>query len=118
MATTTNLEMYKRDDKTFRLVVTQGGTNLVITGDTVVFTVKSIAKDLVAKIIKSSANAGEVTILPSPNDHKAEVFITPADTSSLDVGIYTWDAQLTITATGKVHTIASGIFRLKQDVTF
>lgn len=83
--------------------------------DTLIFTVKKSTSDKTAIITKSLA-AGDITFDSAGN---GTINILPADTASLDYGIYYYDLQLTTPDAAGVQTVITpSIFKVCEEVTF
>ena len=83
--------------------------------DALVFTVKKTTNDKTAIITKSLA-AGDITF---DNARNGTINILPADTASLDYGIYYYDLQLTTPDAAGVQTVITpSIFKVCEEVTF
>ena len=83
--------------------------------DTLIFTVKKSTSDKTAIITKSLA-AGDITFDSAGN---GVINILPADTASLDYGIYYYDLQLTTPDAAGVQTVITpSIFKVCEEVTF
>ena len=83
--------------------------------DTLIFTVKKSTSDKTAIITKSLA-AGDITFDSAGN---GTINILPADTASLDYGIYYYDLQLTTPDAGGVQTVITpSVFKVCEEVTF
>jgi hypothetical protein len=83
--------------------------------DTLIFTVKKSTSDKTAIITKSLA-AGDITFDSAGN---GVISILPADTASLDYGIYYYDLQLTTPDAAGVQTVITpSIFKVCEEVTF
>jgi hypothetical protein len=83
--------------------------------DTLIFTVKKSTSDKTAIITKSLA-AGDITFDSAGN---GTINILPADTASLDYGIYYYDLQLTTPDAAVVQTVITpSVFKVCEEVTF
>ena len=83
--------------------------------DTLIFTVKKSTSDKTAIITKSLA-AGDIIFDSAGN---GVINILPADTASLDYGIYYYDLQLTTPDAAGVQTVITpSIFKVCEEVTF
>lgn len=116
------ITMYIRDDRTLSVSVnTDAGAPVDLTDAKMWFTVKqrSTDPDDQALIQKRTANAGgsdaQVKVI-TPATGKAEIYIVPADTLSMNPGTYIYDIQVTL-ASGKTYTITRDKITFKEDVT-
>lgn len=114
--------MYVRDDRTLSVSVnTDTGSPVDLTDAKMWFTVKQrfLDPDDKALIQKRTANAGgsdsQIKIV-TPATGKAEIYIVPADTQSMNPGTYVYDIQVTL-ANGKTYTITRDKITFKEDVT-
>lgn len=111
-----NIEIYRGDNRTFKVTVTDGAGGAVdITGATIIFSVKEDISDTDYEIQKTSAQGSEITITDAGNGIY-EVYLIPADTQNMDLGVYEYDSQLT-TSASKVYTTVRGEFTVQGDVT-
>jgi len=122
MTTSANITMYRGDNRTERVTVKDGdGVALPITGAKVWFTVKEDLDDADSAAVfqrKNTAAGGsdtEILITDGVNG-VVEIYIVPANTSSLENGKFEFDVQVQL-ATGKTHTVTRGDFILLADVT-
>jgi hypothetical protein len=114
---TTQIDMFKGDHKTLRLTVIDGNGDAVdLAGASLIFSLKFIATASTALIEKTSAKPAEIDILTPTTNGIAEIFLLPADTTSLRPKVYTFDVQLTDSG-GKISTLLRGNLNLLQDVT-
>lgn len=116
------ITMFIRDDRTLSVSVnTDDGTPVDLTGAKLWFTVKerSSDTDLQALISKKNLEAGgsdtQIKVI-SASTGKAEIYIVPADTLSVNPGTYLYDIQVTLANT-KTYTITRDKITFKEDVT-
>ena len=110
--TSSNLEMYRGDDKTFNVTFTDADGNAInLTGATVFLTVKKKQTDpdtaaIIAKKVTShsQATAGITAVTVTHTD------------SNVAVGSYYYDIQL-VDSNTTVTTITTGAFTIKRDIT-
>lgn len=119
MPTNTNLSIVSGDNKTYRLTLQEyidgTATAINLTGGSVLFTVKESCDDTSATIQKNSDVVGEITLV-TPASGIVDVFLVPADTSSLTAKVYVFDVQATISS-GEVITCNIGQFTITCDIT-
>jgi len=103
--------MYKRDDKSFPLTITDNqGTPIDITGDTIFFTVKAAETDTDANALIKV----DVTSHTDPTAGKTTITIPKAKSNTI-VGEHYFDIQR-LHGTS-ISTICKGTFHLIQDIT-
>ena len=105
-----NLAMYNGDDESFTVSLEEAdGTDIdLVAGDTITFTVRTTI-DAVATTIQK--------VVTSFTDGDAVVTIDAADTTSLAIGEYVYDVQVTY-ASGNVSTIVPpSAFTILKGVT-
>lgn len=102
-----NLKMTKGDTFSFGFEIEGLGSQTL---QSAYLTVKNNYDDATALFQKSLNNG-----ITTENNEVYKVRIAPADTSSLDVGNYYYDVQISIN--GDVFTIMKGILALEFNVT-
>ena len=105
------LEVFRGDSKTYKLILTDGtGNPIDLTNKTVIFTVKKSANDddSLAKIQKV------VNSHTDPVNGITEINLVPDDTE-IEPDTYVFDIQLSDNQS--VHTVATGRFIVKADIT-
>lgn len=115
----TYLSMYRGDDESFSVTVTDGGAVVDLTGCVLRFTAKRDVDDADedAVIAKTSAIPGQLDIDDDPTTGIALINIDAEDTSDLTRGtVLAWDLQVTDTD-DQVRTLDSGNLRIIVDVT-
>ena len=118
-ALSTEIGLYKGDDKTFRITVTDNSSPaqpLDLTGYTLRFTAKNSASDETAVISKTSAVSGEIDLILTGDKNQADIIIDRVDTVELSIGPLVFDIEAE-TPAGKFHTIVVGSLNILQDVT-
>lgn len=111
-----NVEIYRGDNRTFKVTVKDGDGNAVnIAGASIVFSVKEKISDAAYIIQKSSSVGSEITITDAANGIY-EVYLLPADSQNLDIRTYEYDSELT-TSTGKIYTVVRGEFTVYAEIT-
>lgn len=111
------LDIFRGNNKTFEVSIKdESGQNLDLTGATVYFMVKESVKDedASAKISKSSAVAGQIVITNAIGG-LCEIYLVPADTSSLPVKRYVYEVKVGL-ADGRKYTVAMDEFVIKHVV--
>jgi hypothetical protein len=98
-------------------VVDKAGAPVNLTGATCHFNVEEAAGDPAPGIIsKSSSNPAQILITDAANG-KFRIFIDPADTAPMAVGLYVCDIWVVL-STGKRHPVISpSEFEVKPRVT-
>lgn len=117
------INMYLRDNRTLSLTIAYdtAGTPVGLTGAKLWFTVKTKTSDadVDAVIQKRNTAAGggdtEIKVIDASGGH-LEIYLVPADTDSMDPGIYIFDVQ-TILSDDKTYTVLRGRISFKEDVT-
>lgn len=105
------LRMYRRDDKSFPITITDNtGAAIDITGDTIFFTVKSSETDTDANALIKV----DVTSHSDPTAGKTTIPITKT-LSNITAGEYPFDIQR-LHGTS-ISTLVKGTFHLIQDIT-
>ncbi len=108
----TDIKVFKGDDVTFTVTVTDSDGNAVdITGTTIWFTVKKNKDDLDSDALIQK----EVTSHTNPTGGISSIALTDADTG-ITPGQYFYDIQ-TVNSGGLVNTYGVGNFIVLQDVT-
>ncbi len=108
----TNLEVYRGDDKTWKITFKDANQNPIdITGATVWFTVKENATDTDPQAVIQK----QITTHTVPLQGETELILVPADTQNLEATDYEYDMQL-VTG-GKVTTFMRGTFNVLQDIS-
>ena len=108
------VDMYKSDDRTFRVFVKTPELNVVdLTGAVGNMTFKEQPGGSVV-IDKSTNVAGEGQI-GAADEGEMFFYLVPADTSSIDARQYVFDISVTL-ASGKKYTILTGVMNLLQPV--
>ena len=112
--------MVKGSSQPFRLTVFDSDNNpLYLTGTTLYFTVALTAGGT-AEITKTSATPSEILILTQSGATlgQADIFLLPADTSSLPLGLHVYDVWIDLVG-GERHVIVGpDEFRLECGVSF
>lgn len=109
-----NVEIYRGDNRTFQVTVKDGdGVAVDITGAAIKFSVKEEISDTDYEIQKTVGSG--ITITDAANGIY-EVYLLPADTQNMGVGIYEYDSELT-TAGGNVYTVVRGEFTVQAEIT-
>lgn len=109
-----NIEIYRGDNRTFLVAVKDGdGAVVDITGASIKFSVKEEISDT-DYVIQKTVGSG-ITITGAANGIY-EVYLVPADTQNIDVGVYEYDSELT-TAAGNVYTLIRGEFTVQAEIT-
>jgi len=104
-----NLSIYKGDDKTFELEVTDQDDQVInLSGGQLAFTVTSWQGNAIFS--KSSTDPTQIEITDAAAG-LAEIHVVPADTSSLDPDIYVAYIKFT-NSENKVYTISKGEFQV------
>lgn len=110
-----DITIAKTENKTFQLTVQDENDAAVnITGGTLTFTVKRTAGDTLAKITKVSTDTAQIEIVDAPAG-RADIKLVPTDTSTLEIGKYTYDIWLTQSG-GDKNQILHGTFDLTETV--
>ena len=115
-----DVEIYRGDNRTFKVTVKDGDGNAVnITGASIIFSVKEKIGDTGYNFQKKNTAAGggdsQIKITDAVNGIY-EVYIVPTDTQTLDIGNYEYDSELT-TATSKVYTVVRGELNIMDEIT-
>jgi len=116
--TDNTLTIFKGDNVTLFVQITESDASADISGFSFIFTVKDNISEpqLNAEIIKSSDIASEITLI-NPSIGEIEIYILPNDTKNLSgEGRFYYDIQMT-TATGEIYTIVQDYIFIKEDVT-
>lgn len=109
--------IYKGSSKTLDLqVLDQNNSPVNITGSTITLTVRKKAPDLLPLIFKSSTDATQV-IITFPEVGKAQIFILPSDTKTLDARVYVFDIWITLGSGLRYPIILPSDFEILQPVT-
>jgi hypothetical protein len=104
--------MVRGDSNSYTLVFDEDGVVKNITGWTIFFTLKTNWQ-----LPDSEASLKKViTVHTNPTAGTSVLTLAPADTSSLEPGIYDYDIQAK-TATGDIYTVLRGKMTLDFDVT-
>lgn len=108
--------MTRGDNRTLKLTITSGGVAVNLTGASLSFTARMDYPNAVV-ITKTSADAAQLAITNAAGG-LAEVYLKPADTSSLPhATVYlVYDVQLT-QSDGTVTTVVRGKITVNPDVT-
>ncbi len=110
------IDIFQGDNKTYKLTVVDRNDAVVdISSSTIKFIVKKLLGDTTGLITKTTADAAEVLITDGPNG-AAEIYLVPADTSSMERGEYEYDVEYTAVS-GKKHTIIVSRFTIKLEGT-
>jgi len=113
------MEIFKGDDKTFKIIVQDSDDNTVdVSGAAVVFTVrKTLGADDAEIERKNSAAGGDASEIEmtDPSNGEFKIYLIPSNTEDLEADVYVYDIQITLG--GKVYTILRDEFYLKEDVT-
>jgi len=118
-----NLRMARSDSAVFEFILTDPITEEVLDltdASLVRFSIKVPVTqgqgnaDL--KVVKSSANAGEITILSPRTDGRIFVELLPEDTVSMDPGEYKYDVEV-VFSDGRIQTPVNDHFQLSEDIT-
>lgn len=114
---THNTSIPRGDSREYRLEVTDENDNVVdIDGATIRFTVKENISDDDPGIFQlTSANSSQIEIDDGGNG-KARIFVTNANTQSMDIKRHVYDVQVQ-PASGGVKTVVSGTFTITEDIT-
>lgn len=108
----TKLSMVRGDSNSYTLVFDEDGVVKNITGWTIFFTLKTNWQ-----LPDSEASLKKViTTHSSPTTGTSVLTLLPADTSSLEPGVYDYDIQVK-TAVGDIYTVLRGKMTLNYDVT-
>lgn len=107
-----DISMYRGDDKSIVVTITQGGTPVNITNSSVFFTINSArgatdAGSIYQKIVTSHSN---------PSQGETTISIPSGSSTSFTPGIYWYDVQLK-QSTGSISTVVLGRFTVDADVT-
>lgn len=112
-----DLTIPRGDSREYRLEVVDENSNVVnLTGATLRFTVKknnSIADP--GEFQLTSASAAQI-LIDDPGNGKARIFVTNANTQTLEIRRYIYDVQVQ-PASGGVKTVVSGTFAVTEDAT-
>jgi len=105
------------DDRTVEITCTNKltGAAIDITGATITFTVRATETGAVTFQL-TIAQATEV-LITNATGGVFEVYIVPANTTSLSAGLFHFDAQVVL-ASGKTYTVVKGILELEGDITY
>lgn len=118
-----NLRMARSDSAVFEFILTDPITEDVLDltdASLVRFSIKTPVTqgqgnaDL--KVVKSSANSGEITILTPRTDGRIFVELLSADTVGMDPGEYKYDIEVVYTD-GGIKTPVNDHFQLSEDIT-
>ena len=114
------IELYKGDNKTYRLTVLDGDGEFVdISLALITFTVRKYLGasniSFTRKNLAAGGSATQINFVTDGVDGKADIFLIPENTSGLDPGMYVYDVQVVIST--KVYTVISDSIDLKEDVT-
>ncbi len=102
------ITVFQGNDRTLRITVTE--TNAAafnLTGAVIYFEVKVLDTDTAKVIELSSAVAAEILVVAPATGGIFDIFLIPADTSSL-LGEYVYD--ITIVVGGKTYTLVKSKF--------
>jgi hypothetical protein len=113
----TDIEMYRGDDKTLTLTFKDStGTTINITGYSIFFTVK----DKLSYTDDSSDSDSIISSLVTSHTHAtsgiSELTILNSQTSTVTPGKYIYDIQLK-DSSSKILTVVAGAFIMNADVT-
>jgi len=111
------ISIYKGDNATLVVTVTESNTWVNITGFTFKFTVKydPTEPDANAEFTKSTDLASEIS-LTTPAQGELEIYIDPANTISMMADRYCYDVEMT-TDGGDVYTIVRDFLVVEEDVS-
>lgn len=107
--------IYRGDNRTIPVTVTDDAGAVNLTGASIRFSVKKRKKDTDYIIKKSEADPAEINVTDAING-LFEIYIVPDDTQDLSITTYYFDIEIT-DSTGKTYTISMGTFKILEDVT-
>ncbi len=121
-ATSTKLTIIKGATKTYLLVVTDEDGAVDLTAHTLFLTIKRTVDDANATIEKVSTDVAEIQIITPQatvtNTGKANVFLLPADTNTLDPDKdYVLDAWIQLSTGEKHQIVVPRVVEVEQPVT-
>ena len=104
--------------KTFGLTVVDASAAVVnLTGSRVVFSVKRLITDVHPIILKDSAKSAAQVELTEPKAGKANIYLEPADTQTLNVGEYVFDVWVVLSNGNRHPVIPPSTFAVEAGVT-
>lgn len=112
-----DISLFRGDDKTYRLTVTDKQYEPInlSTYNVLTFTVKVEGDDPIPLIQKKSTISGEIDIVVDPVN-QCLIYLEPEDTATLCPGDYVYDVE-GIDASAKTRTLVKAVFTVEQDVT-
>lgn len=115
-----NLEIVRGDTQTWEDTIHEIENDIPddITGATIIMTVKKqFTDDNTEALFQKSTGGSGIIVNPDQvtNKGKYQFTIDPADTDSLDFGVYVYDIQMTLG--GRVETLSSGSFIVGNEAT-
>lgn len=111
-----SVEIFRGDNQTLEVTVNDSANNAFdLTGSVARFTVRE-GINTTQLIFKTSDEVTEIEIT-DPVDGVLEIYLLPEDTREMKPGLYVYDVEVELPS-GDIHTVISGAFRIKGDVTY
>jgi hypothetical protein len=112
------LEIYKGEDKTWRLSVIDDSRNPVnLTSTEITMTVRPALCDKRTTIVKSSTDVAEIEIIAPATDGQAYIYFVQADTEDLTHGTYVFDIWIKLNTGKQKPIVKSSAFEILPAVT-
>jgi hypothetical protein len=109
--------IYKGSSKLLSLdVVSKDGKPFPINGATLWFSVKRQITDPLPLFQKSSRDSAQIAIT-APDVGKAEIYLLPSDTQSLDARTYVFDVWIELSTGERYLLVPPSDFRVERSVT-
>lgn len=111
------LSMYRGTSKTLQVAVKDdSGAVVDITGAHLYFTLKKDVRDTQPVVQKVSTDVAQIEFT-APRSGVARIYIVPADTQTLDTGIYTFDVLLVLPSGKRYLVVPPTEFELMATVS-
>lgn len=111
------VSVIRGSSKTLELTVTDDTDKVVdLTGATLYFSVKTLIEDSHPLFQKRSTNVSEIEIT-KPRDGVARIYLSPADTQTLDPKEYVFDVWVVLASGKRYPVIEPSVFVVRPGVT-